>query len=596
MNYKRLIAYIKPYKVRFMWAMVCMCVFAAMTSGSMLLIKVLFDKVLTNNNTGVADTSFITKMVNFTGMGNLVNTADKMDMLLIIIVLIPIVFSIKSLADYGKNYLLNYIGQNIIRVLRDQLYGKLIHLSHDFYVRNSSSKIMSRVTNDINALYNAVLKVPSCLIKDGLTVIAMIILLFYLHWKFAFIAIVIVPVVTIPLIQFARKMRKASKEGQIQMAEIYSSLQEMLSGFSVIKAFCQEEHEKNKFKKDNDAYYHIQQRLLRVEARSSPIMEALGSFVAAVVLWFGGKEVLSGQWAPGSFIAFFGALFSIYQPLKSFAQLNSTIQQAITASERVFEILDEKPTIFDKLHATVMPKFSNKIEYKNVSFSYGTGKQILNSINVTIPSGKTFAFVGASGSGKTTIANLLLRFYDVKGGEILIDGKNINDVKINSLRAQIGVVSQDVLLFNESVRYNIAYGKMNASEEEIESVAKAANAHSFISKMPDKYNTIVGERGIKLSGGEKQRIAIARAMLKNPPILILDEATSALDTESEKLVQEAIENLMRNRTVILIAHRLTTVKNSDKIIVIDRGNIAETGTHDELLLKNGIYTKLHDMQ
>lgn len=596
MNYKRLIAYVKPYKVRFMWAMVCMCVFAVMTSGSMLLIKVLFDKVLANNNTGVADTSFITKMVNFTGMGNLINTSDKMDMLLIIIILIPIVFSIKSLADYGKNYLLNYIGQNIIRVLRDQLYGKLIHLSHDFYVRNSSSKIMSRVTNDINALYNAVLKVPSCLIKDGLTVIAMIVLLFYLHWKFAFIAIVIVPVVTIPLIQFARKMRKASKEGQIQMAEIYSSLQEMLSGFSVIKAFCQEDHEKNKFKKDNDAYYNIQQSLLRVEARSSPIMEALGSFVAAVVLWFGGKEVLNGQWAPGSFIAFFGALFSIYQPLKSFAQLNSTIQQAVTASERVFEILDEKPTIFDKLHATEMPKFSNKIEYKNVSFSYGTGKQILNSINVTIPSGKTFAFVGASGSGKTTIANLLLRFYDVKGGEILIDGTNINDVKINSLRAQIGVVSQDVLLFNETVRYNIAYGKMSATNQEIEAVAKAANAHNFISKMPDQYNTIVGERGIKLSGGEKQRIAIARAMLKNPPILILDEATSALDTESEKLVQEAIENLMRNRTVILIAHRLTTVKNADQIIVIDRGNIAETGTHEELLVKNGIYTKLHDMQ
>ncbi len=595
MNYKRMIAYIRPYKVRLTWAMVCMCVFALMTSAYMLLIKLLFDNVLSNNPPAAGD-SFINKILNATGLSNVINTSDKMDMLLVIIFLIPIVFAVKGLADYGKNYLLNYIGQNIIRLLRDQLYGKLIQLSHDFYVRNSSSKIMSRVTNDINALYNAVLKVPSCVIKDGFTVVAMIVLLFYLHWKFAFIAIVIVPLIILPLVQFARKMRKASKEGQIQMAEIYSSLQEMLSGFSVIKAFCQEDHEKNKFKKDNDAYYHIQQRLLRVEARSSPIMEALGSIVAAIVLWFGGKEVLSGQWAPGAFVAFFGALFSIYQPLKSFAQLNSTIQQAVTASERIFEILDEKPTIFDKQNAQELPRFSDKIEYKNVSFDYGTDKKILNSVNVTIPAGKTFAFVGASGSGKTTIANLLLRFYDVKGGEILIDGKNIHDVKLNSLREQIGVVSQDVLLFNETVRYNIAYGKMDATDSEIEAVAKAANAHNFISKMPDKYNTIVGERGMKLSGGEKQRIAIARAMLKNPPILILDEATSALDTESEKLVQEAIENLMKNRTVILIAHRLTTVKNADQIIVIDKGNIAETGTHEQLLAKNGIYTKLHDMQ
>jgi subfamily B ATP-binding cassette protein MsbA len=594
MNYKRAIAYIKPYKVRFAWAMVCMCVFALMTSAYMLLIKLLFDRILSNNPP--ADNGAIDKVLNFTGLSGWLNTSDKMDMLLIIIILIPIVFAIKGLADNGKNYLLNYIGQNIIRLLRDQLYGKLIQLSHDFYVRNSSSKIMSRVTNDINALYTAVLKVPSCVIKDGLTVIAMICLLFYLHWKFALIGVVIVPLIILPLVQFARKMRKASKEGQIQMAEIYSSLQEMLSGFSVIKAFSQEDHEKKKFKKDNDAYYHIQQRLLRVEARSSPIMEALGSIVAAIVLWFGGREVLSGQWAPGAFVAFFGALFSIYQPLKSFAQLNSTIQQAITASERIFEILDEKPTIFDKQGSEELPKFSNKIEYKNVSFDYGVGKQILNNVNVTIPAGKTFAFVGASGSGKTTVANLLLRFYDVKGGEILIDGKNIRDVKLNSLRAQIGVVSQDVLLFNETVRYNISYAKMDATDEEIETVAKAANAHNFISKMPDKYNTVVGERGMKLSGGEKQRIAIARSMLKNPPILILDEATSALDTESEKLVQEAIENLMKNRTVILIAHRLTTVKNADQIIVIDKGNIAETGTHEELLAKNGIYTKLHDMQ
>jgi subfamily B ATP-binding cassette protein MsbA len=286
----------------------------------------------------------------------------------------------------------------------------------------------------------------------------------------------------------------------------------------------------------------------------------------------------------------------MYQPLKNFSQVNSTIQQAVTASERIFEILDEEPTIIDNSNAIEMPKFSKDIIYKNVSFDYGVGKQILSNINITIPFGKTIAFVGSSGSGKTTIANLLLRFYDIKSGEILIDGKNIQDLKINSLRSQIGVVSQDVLLFNDTVKYNISYAKLDATDEEIEAVAKAANAHEFISKMPDKYNTFVGERGMKVSGGEKQRIAIARAMLKNPPILVLDEATSALDSESEKLVQEAIENLMKNRTVILIAHRLATVRNADKIIVIDKGNIAEEGTHQELLAKNNIYAKLYNMQ
>jgi subfamily B ATP-binding cassette protein MsbA len=325
-------------------------------------------------------------------------------------------------------------------------------------------------------------------------------------------------------------------------------------------------------------------------------MEALGACGVAIVLWFGGKDVVNGVWTSGAFVAFLGAVFSMYQPLKNFAQVNSTIQQAVTASERIFEILDEEPTIVDSSNAIEMPKFSKDIVYKNVSFDYGVGKQILNNINVTIPIGKTVAFVGSSGSGKTTIANLLLRFYDVKSGEILIDGKNIQDFEIKSLRSQIGVVSQDVMLFNDTIKYNIAYAKLDATDQEIEAVAKAANAYNFISKMPEKYDTLVGERGMKVSGGEKQRIAIARAMLKNPPILILDEATSALDSESEKLVQEAIENLMKNRTVVLIAHRLATVKNADKIIVIDKGNIAEEGTHQELLAKNNIYAKLYNMQ
>ena len=340
----------------------------------------------------------------------------------------------------------------------------------------------------------------------------------------------------------------------------------------------------------------MQQRITRVDARTTPVMEFLSMTGVAVVLWFGGKDVIDGVWTLGDFTAFILAITQMYQPIKNFAQLNSTIQKAVAGSERVFEILDEKNSIYDLPNAKVLDSFSKDIVYKNVNFSYEKGKQILRGINIDIKKGQTVAFVGSSGSGKSTIANLVLRFYDVDNGEILVDGINIKDLKLSSLRDKIGVVSQDVFLFNDTIKYNISYGKMDATDEEIETVAKAANAHKFISKMPKGYNTLIGERGMKLSGGEKQRIAIARAMLKNPPILVLDEATSALDSESEKLVQEAIETLMKNRTVILIAHRLSTVINADKIVVIDKGCVAEVGKHQELLDKGGIYSKLYNLK
>jgi len=573
MDYKRLARYVYPYKMRFLSAMVCMVVFAALNTGTIALVKWLFDKVFSTEGDPVS----------------------KMKMLYFIAIIVPLFFVVKGLADYGRSYLLNYVAQNVIKNLRFELYSKLISLSHDFYVKHSSSKIMSRVTNDINAIQNALLRVPANVIKDGLSAIGMVCLLFYLHWKFAFIVVFVIPLLALLLIYFAKKMRKASKEGQVQMAEIYSSLQEMLSGFSVIKAFTHEEKEKQRFSKDNEKYYNIQQRLIRVDARSSPLMEALGAIGFSIVLVCGGVEVIKGGWTTGAFMAFIAAVFSAYQPLKNFAQVNSIAQQAVTASERIFEILDQQPTIIDNPNAKTLPTFSKEISYQNVKFSYEKDKEILKDISFKIPLGKTVAFVGSSGSGKTTITNLLLRFYDVSSGKICIDGTNIKDVTLESLRNQIGVVSQDVLLFNETIKYNISYGKENATDEEIEAAAKAANAHNFISNLPNKYNTIVGERGMKLSGGEKQRIAIARAMLKNPPILILDEATSALDTESEKLVQEAIETLMKNRTVILIAHRLTTVKNADEIIVLDKGKIAETGKHQELLDKNSVYAKLYKL-
>ena len=573
MDYKRLIKYAMPYKGRFVFAMISMGIYSGVAALLVYLSKIIMDGVFVNDDPVKAKT-----------------------MLVQLCIAMPLIYIIKGFADYGKTYFLNYVAQNAIKDLRQDLYTKLITLSHSFYVTHTSSKVMSRVTNDIGALQNALLKVPPTIIRDGLIIIGMIGGLFYLHWKYAFFIVVVLPVLGIPLAQFARKLRKASKDSMIQISEIYTSLQEMLSGFSVIKSFCREKHEEKRFAVNNKDYYNVQQRIVRVDARTTPVMEVLSMTGVAVVLWFGGKDVINGIWTLGDFTAFILAVQQMYQPIKNFSQLNSTIQSSVSASERVFEILDEKVKVLDLPNAKPLDTFSKDITYKNVSFEYEENKPILKNINLNIKKGQTVAFVGASGSGKSTIANLILRFYDVNSGEILIDGTDIRNITLESLRDKIGVVSQDVFLFNDSIRYNIAYGKLDATDEEIEIAAKAANAHKFISKMPDGYKTLIGERGMKLSGGEKQRIAIARAMLKNPPILVLDEATSALDSESEKLVQEAIETLMKNRTVILIAHRLSTVINADQIIVIDKGTIAEVGKHQELLDKNGIYTKLYNLK
>lgn len=573
MDYKRLIKYAMPYKSRFVFAIISMVIYSGVAALLVYLSKIIMDGVFVNED-----------------------PVKAKSMLISLCIAMPLIYIIKGIADYGKTYFLNYVAQNAIKDLRQDLCNKLITLSHNFYVTNTSSKVMSRLTNDINALQEALIKVPPTILRDGLIIIGMTGGLFYLHWKYAFVIVVVLPVLSLPLIQFARKLKKASKDSMVQISEIYTSLQEILSGFSVIKSFCKEQHEKDRFAVNNKQYYNVQQRIVRVDARTTPVMEVLSMTGVAVVLWFGGKDVINGVWTLGDFTAFILAVQQMYQPIKNFANLNSTIQKASSGSERVFEILNEQSKIVDLPNARVLDNFSKNIVYKDVSFSYEQNKQILKNINIDIKKGQTVAFVGSSGSGKSTIANLILRFYDVDSGEILVDGINIKNLTQQSLRDKIGVVSQDVFLFNDTVKYNISYGKLDATDEEIELAAKAANAHKFITKMPKAYNTLIGERGMKLSGGEKQRIAIARAMLKNPPILVLDEATSALDSESEKLVQEAIDTLMKNRTVILIAHRLSTVIKADQIIVIDKGTVVEVGNHQELLNKNGIYAKLYNLK
>ncbi|MBN1621948.1 MAG: ABC transporter ATP-binding protein [Endomicrobiales bacterium] len=570
MIYKKLLNYLKPHIPRFSLALICMALFSAITGFTTWIVKNVIDRI------------FI---------------ARDIQMLYIVACLIPLTFLIKGIAGYGQSYLMHYITQNIIRKLRSELYEKLIFLSHDFFVKNSTPRLMSRVTNDVYALENALRRVPANLIRDGLTVIFMIGIMFYLNWRFSALSLIIFPIASIPLAQFSRKMRDASRQGQKQMAEIYSSLQETLSGINIIKAFIKENDEIERFNKENNKFYHTQIKFIRVDARSSPFMEFIGAIAVAFVLWYGGKDVIKGVWSAGSFFAFFTAAFSMYQPIKNFASVNALIQHAMAGAERIFEIMDEKPSVVNNPEAVELPPFKSSISFDKVTFHYPEKENILNNIKLKIKSGEIIALVGPSGAGKTSLAQLLVRFYDINEGKILIDDKDIRAVTLESLRRQIGIVTQEVILFNDTVKYNISYGRSDATEAEITKAAKAANAHAFIEKLPQGYDTIIGERGVKLSGGERQRLSIARAILKNPPILILDEATSSLDAESEKLVQEAIEHLMVDRTVLLIAHRLATVKKASRIIVIDKGKIIEEGTHKQLLGKQeGIYAKLHYLQ
>ncbi|MBN1823969.1 MAG: ABC transporter ATP-binding protein [Endomicrobiales bacterium] len=569
MIFKRLLSYLRPHVPRFIVSMLCMAVFSALTGATMWIIKNIFDRIF---------------------------VAKDVQMLYLITWLIPVLFIVKGIAGYGQNYLLYFITQNVVLKIRNELYEKLISLSHDFYSKNSTARLMARVTNDVMALQLALFRVPPAIIRDGLTVLVMIVILFYLHWKFAIISLLIFPIAAVPIAQFSRKMRQASREGQKQMGEIYAALQETLHGMTVIKAFMREADEVARFHKENDEFYHTQQRFIRVDARSSPIMEFIGSLAVAFILWYGGKDVIDGVWTSGSFVAFLTAAFSLYQPLKNFSQTNSYIQLAVAGTERIFEIIDEKPTIVETQNPQEAGDFKDKITFEGVTFHYPEKNDVIKNLNLEIKKGQAVALVGPSGSGKTSLASLLLRFYEAQSGAIRIDGIDVKEMKITSLRSLVGIVPQETLLFNETVKYNVAYGKRDASEEEVSAALKAANANNFISRLPKGMDTYIGERGVRISGGERQRLAIARAILKNPPILVLDEATSSLDAESEKLVQEAIEKLMQNRTVIMIAHRLATVKKADRIIVLDKGVIVEDGTHEQLLEREGIYHRLHSLQ
>lgn len=566
---KRLLAYFKDHIAIFSVALFAMALVAPLTAGAMWILKQVVDKALLTKDT--------------TMLGN-------------IVLLVVCLYTMKALLSYIHDYLTSYVGQAVVKKLRDQVYGRLHDLSMDFFTATDSARIVSKLTIDAQLVQNALTKIPVMIIRDGLTVIALTGFLFYLHWKFALITFIILPVSGGLIARFGKSLRKTSKAGQEKMADLYTQIQETISGQSVVKAFLREDYERARFTRTNQEYFRIYLKNARTESLSSPVMELLGAAAMAVILWFGGKDVIRGVWTTGDFFAFIGSALSLYQPVKNFARSNAAIQQAHAGAERMFDLMDAKPTVRQKPDAAELPAFHQEIRLDHVNFAYRPDRPVLQDLSLTIRKGEVVALVGPSGSGKTTMAALLLRFYDPVDGAVKIDGRDLKDITFHSLRRQVGLVTQETMLFNDTVRHNLAYGKPDATEAEIIAAAQAANAWEFIEKLPKGLETLIGERGILLSGGQKQRLAIARALLKNPPILVLDEATSALDAQSERLVQEAMDRLMKGRTAVVIAHRLATVKNATRIVVLEHGRIVETGPHAELLAAKGLYNKLYELQ
>ncbi len=566
---KRLSTYLKPFWFRLSIAIVSMSAVAGINTALMWLLKFLIDSSLSQKD---GDALRIGMFLVVTG------------------------FSLKAIFWYTHTYLTSYVGQSISRRIRDEVYAHLYTLSMGFFTERTSAGLMARLTNDVTTLQSVLRSVPTSVVRDGLTALGLIGFLFYSNWKFALVCFSVLPIAAVVITHLGRKSRRAGRESQERMAELYGTIQQALTAMPIVKTFQAEEREIAKFERDNHNYFDVIMKLVRIEARSSPTMEVIGSVILAVMLGVGGHDVITGQWSLGGFAAFIFAAMSLYGPIKQFANVNVQIQQALAASERVFHLLDQKPTVIELSHSKELGNLSRQIEFKDVSFAYSAEQPVLKGINLTINKGDVVALVGPSGSGKTTIAQLLLRFYDPVSGSILMDGTDIKTAQVSSLRSQVAVVTQETFLFNETVQANIAYGRPDASLEDVKAAAQAAYADDFISKMPKGYQTVIGERGTRLSGGERQRIAIARALLKNPPILVLDEATSALDAESEQMVQQALDRLLEGRTVLMIAHRLATIRRADRIVVMENGNIKESGRHDELLQKKGLYQRLFELQ
>jgi subfamily B ATP-binding cassette protein MsbA len=568
---RRVLAYLRPYTFPHLGMLVVAMLVSSATDGAIPLLIKHFTDQITHLST------------------------IQIRMVQIVSLELVVLFVMRSLSGFGEDYLSAYIGQHITLDIRSALNRRLQRMSLSFFNRTPSGMMMSRVVNDVGVISNGITDGAFSVVGEGARLIAVLGAAFWIDWKLALIAFVVFPCAVGPVMAFSRRMRKITKKAQKQMSGITSLLQEAYQGNRVVKAFGMEEYERERFDVELRRLFKFSMRAAVIKAATGPMIEAMAAVAILAVLWFGTASVIHGTRTIGTFVAFLVAMLLIYEPFKRLARINNTVQQSLGAAERVFDMMDQSIEIHDAPEGAVLGPGNHSIRMEHVSFSYAKD-WVLRDINLEIPAGKVVALVGMSGGGKSTLADLIPRFHDVQEGRITVDNIQLKDIRLESLRAQIGIVTQHTFLFNDTIRVNIAYGSQAKTEAQVIAAATAANAHEFITRLPKGYDTMVGEMGVRLSGGERQRIAIARALLKDAPILILDEATSSLDSESERAVQDALETLMRNRTTLVIAHRLSTVRRADKIIVLVRGRIIEEGTHDELFARGQEYRKLYDLQ
>ncbi len=611
-TYLKILKFVKPYWKHLLISVICTILYALLNGASIYLTIPLLDtlfqgsqQIATQTPAVQNATSFLPNWVvqfekDITNVFNsFVFSGNKVDALFKICLLVLSTFVLKNIFGYLQAYFLSYVDQGSTKDFRDRAYEHLHQLPMSYFKQERVGNLISRITNDVNVVQAAISATFLNMIREPLTIIVFVGIALSISWKLTLLAFIVLPFSMLIISWIGLKLRKQSTAIQAKMADITSILQETISGVKIVKAFGMEDYENKKFKKETNNFFKLMLNITRIRNASSPITEILSVIVGAVIIYYGGVLVLQHKSLNASeFITLLLAIFQTMPPIKELSQVNNRIQESSAAADRIFEILETKPAIIDTPGAIKVNNFKHEITFDHLSFHYDDGEDlVLNNINFSVKKGEIIALVGPSGGGKSTLVDLIPRFYDPTDGRILIDGNDIKNIRIQDLRVLMGVVTQETILFNESIKNNIAYGLGNYPTEKIIEAAKAANAHNFIMEMPEGYDTVIGERGLKISGGQRQRISIARAILKNPEIMIFDEATSALDNESELLVQEAIERMMVNRTTFVIAHRLSTIRNASRILVLDKGHIIQTGTHDELIKdSNGLYRKFYEMQ